>query len=59
MVSAIEENLPQIRKLDYLEIERRTLERLLTQYHEIEIEQRRLEDEWDTDALMALAQIIQ
>ena len=62
MVAAIEENLPQIRKLDYLEVERRALEKLLAQYHSIARqteERQRLEDEWDTDAIMAIAQIIQ
>ena len=61
MVSAIEENLPQIKKLDYLEVERRALEKLLSQYHRIERQQAqsRLEDEWDTDAVMAIAQVLQ
>ena len=55
MVAAIEENLPQIRKTTHLEVERRVLERLLKEHERI----REQEDEWDMDALLALAHVIQ
>ena len=44
------------------ELKGQPLEKLLAQYHSIARqteERQRLEDEWDTDAIMAIAQIIQ
>ena len=64
IVSAAKENFSQAVEVDYLEVERRVLEKLISQYERMAARQavhdrRALEDEWDTDAVIAIAQALQ
>mgnify|MGYP003394693519 CR=1 FL=1 len=64
MVTAIEENFQQISKQDFAEIERRVLEKLVSDYRKYEIEKKvydrqLLEEEWDMDAMLAIAHLLQ
>lgn len=64
MVAAIEENFRQISEQDIAEIEKRVLEKLVREYRQYEQEKRlydrrMLEDEWDMDAMLAIAHLLQ
>ncbi len=61
VVAAVEEHRAQI---DYAEVERRVLEKFLVEYRNFEQTQRAydrriLEDEWDTDAMLVMAHLLQ
>ena len=64
VVQAIEENFRQISEQDIAEVEKRVLEKLVSEYREYEKQKRiydrkMLEDEWDTDAMLAIAHLLQ
>lgn len=64
IVATAKENLSHVGADEALEVERRVLEKLIVQYEKMNRQQaaynqRILEDEWDTDVVMAIAQVLQ
>ena len=60
MVQAIEENVRQLSKSDISEIEKRVIEKLVSDYRKYEQEKAIYdrEEEWDMDAILAIAHLV-